>query len=412
MESVFSWVDFAEEDKNKMHELINSLNKPDTRDEIGISPIRDAISNLLFPGTTTIQTRIKYFLFVPWLYKKLEEEKLYGQDAAERIRELEITLIKSLKENNSEATGIIGKEAGAAISRTPADISWSGLKKWGILKVDFSRRDFNDLLKYYYKSSAEDFDLAAEYYLENIDLYRDQIQLWDQNLIKSPPDFPQKADLNLRPREADYLREKIKKSCPQTLLSVIVDLPYSDVNYVWEHEYLYQIEDHNLEKEIEHAQNFSQLINGAQLLYNLMLAQKIEGREEREEEFLNQIQKWKKLIANQKYSLQNWDLNDFWGITQVSDLRLRSFVENWYKICLREDYLENIESSSTARKIIKDREKWTKGKRARLFNQEYLEKWGGASAVSMLDYRWGIVNNFIKDLKAAEDRSESNAQTR
>jgi len=182
MESVFSWVDFAEEDKNKMHELINSLNKPDTRDEIGISPIRDAISNLLFPGTTTIQTRIKYLLFVPWLYKQLEEEKLHSQDAAERIRELEITLIKSLKENNSEATGIIGKEAGAAISRTPADIYWSGLKKWDILKVDFSRRDFNDLLKYYYKSSAEDFDFAAEYYLEDIDLYRDQIQLWDQNL--------------------------------------------------------------------------------------------------------------------------------------------------------------------------------------------------------------------------------------
>lgn len=52
-----------------------------------------------------------------WLYKKLEKKKLFGRDAAERIREFEIKLIKSLKENNSQVTGIISKEAGGGISR-------------------------------------------------------------------------------------------------------------------------------------------------------------------------------------------------------------------------------------------------------------------------------------------------------
>jgi hypothetical protein len=60
-----SWVDFAEEDRREMAEVISLFRERDTRDELGIGVIRDALADLMFPGTSTIQTRARYFLFIP-----------------------------------------------------------------------------------------------------------------------------------------------------------------------------------------------------------------------------------------------------------------------------------------------------------------------------------------------------------
>ena len=409
MQSVFSWVDFSESDKNQMHEIINSLSKSNTRDELGIAPIRDSLSNMMFPGTTTIQTRIKYMLFVPWLYKIIEKERLADQSAAERIRELEVKLIETLSESHSNEKGIIGERAGAKLSRTPADIYWTGLREWGILKVDFSRRDFHNLLKIYYKSSSEDLLLENEYNLDEFALFKDEIQLWDPALIKSPNNFPEKANLYLNNKQAGYLKEKIKKNCSHTVLAQVIDLPYDEVDFVWKHEYINQL-DEKLFEQIRHAQIFAELIYGAHLLYNLMLAQKDENtNNELEENYLNLINKWKIDIKNQKKSLKAWDLKEFWLIVGVNDIKLKSFIENWYEITINEKYLDNIENIQYARELIAQREKLIKGNRARLFNQNYLEKRGGASSASKLDFRWHIVNNFIKDIALALKGDEINA---
>lgn len=59
MASFFGWVDFSESEREKMHNIIKLFEQQDTRDELGLGSIRDAFANLLFPGTSTIQTRIK-----------------------------------------------------------------------------------------------------------------------------------------------------------------------------------------------------------------------------------------------------------------------------------------------------------------------------------------------------------------
>jgi hypothetical protein len=59
MSSMFSWVDFAEEDRRKMSEVIALFSEKDTRDELGIGGSRDAFADLLFPATSTIQTRAR-----------------------------------------------------------------------------------------------------------------------------------------------------------------------------------------------------------------------------------------------------------------------------------------------------------------------------------------------------------------
>jgi Family of unknown function (DUF6361) len=51
MSSMFTWVDFAEDDRRKMADAIALFSEKDTRDELGLGGIRDTFADLLFPAT-------------------------------------------------------------------------------------------------------------------------------------------------------------------------------------------------------------------------------------------------------------------------------------------------------------------------------------------------------------------------
>ena len=56
------WIDFSKSERNKVLNVLDMLSEAGTLDELGIAPIRDGFANRFFPGTSTIQTRAKYFL--------------------------------------------------------------------------------------------------------------------------------------------------------------------------------------------------------------------------------------------------------------------------------------------------------------------------------------------------------------
>ena len=68
--STLTWLDTSEKDRRRTLEFIDTFRERDTRDELGIGVVRDAFSDLMFPGTSTVQTRATYFLLVPWCYLK------------------------------------------------------------------------------------------------------------------------------------------------------------------------------------------------------------------------------------------------------------------------------------------------------------------------------------------------------
>jgi hypothetical protein len=63
------------------------------RGELGIGSIRDGFADILFPGTSTIQTRVRYFLFIPWMYDALEKNRISSEEAAPWSRQREIALV-------------------------------------------------------------------------------------------------------------------------------------------------------------------------------------------------------------------------------------------------------------------------------------------------------------------------------
>ena len=54
-------------------------------------------SDHLFPGTSTIQTRLRYMLFIPWLFRTLEGREVPESQLRTEARALEIRLADALK---------------------------------------------------------------------------------------------------------------------------------------------------------------------------------------------------------------------------------------------------------------------------------------------------------------------------
>jgi hypothetical protein len=69
--STFSWLDHRDEDQRRVREALSAFDQPGMVDPLGFGVVRDAFSEMLFPGISTVQTRARYFLLVPWAYRRL-----------------------------------------------------------------------------------------------------------------------------------------------------------------------------------------------------------------------------------------------------------------------------------------------------------------------------------------------------
>jgi hypothetical protein len=82
--SAFVWLDYSERERRKMLDVVDLFREHDTRDELGIGSVRDAFADMLFPNTSTIMTRARYFLLVPWTYQRLEKQRVKSGEIAAR----------------------------------------------------------------------------------------------------------------------------------------------------------------------------------------------------------------------------------------------------------------------------------------------------------------------------------------
>lgn len=141
LQSSVSWLDHDPEAQRRMQRILRLFDERDTRNELGLGAIRDAFSDRLFPGTSTIQTRLRYFLFVPWTYQRMEQEGIPPAEARKLAREEELDLSEALV-GSGETEGVFGKEAGRRLKTLPSAVYGAGLAKWGIRRFDGTRRSY------------------------------------------------------------------------------------------------------------------------------------------------------------------------------------------------------------------------------------------------------------------------------
>ena len=140
--STLSCLDSSESERRAVMELVSALNEPGTLDELGIGSIRDTIADALFPGTSTIQTPARYFLFIPWILQMVEA--MPNARAEQPARQLQLQLCDALAETHGAGAGVIGREARAALKRWPSSIYWVGLERWGIRREPGATPSYRD----------------------------------------------------------------------------------------------------------------------------------------------------------------------------------------------------------------------------------------------------------------------------
>lgn len=87
-----------------------------------------------------------------------------------------------------------------------------------------------------------------------------------------PQTVCQELSFRLEAEQAAYLREQVVTRCPDSLIAFVLRERFAIDEALFPWQLVVELPDH-LHEWIAHGRNFSEVMWGAQLLYNLMLAE-------------------------------------------------------------------------------------------------------------------------------------------
>ena len=397
MPSTFTWLDYSEHERRKMLDVIDLFGEKTTRDELGLGGVRDAFADLLFPGTSTIQTVAKYFLLIPWVYQSLEQKHTSSAKMPLRARKAEIELARAL-EASGETDGVIGRIAKEKLQRLPSSVYWQGLNKWGIRVFGGSQGEYHRSVDLFYERQRSRRTSRHEHEGETID--EADLHNWHDGLPKPVEGFPAGIELKLSCDEAAYLRERLMTNCSESLMAFLVreHIAVDSVPLAWD---LNAELPDNLRLWVDHGRNFSEAMHGAQLLYNLILAEQREWVV-RIDEYRERIDDWCKRVSGRQEVLKAWNRPQFWRIVcrqnpRVSS-RARTFIRSWIDLVIGADDLAEMIKAMPARQLVEHREVQLKGGLARVRNARARELWNGAAGAAQFDLRWASARRIVADI--------------
>ncbi len=139
MEPTLGWVLLSRDALKRAEDHLRD-GEQGVRDEIGFLVIHQAYADRFFPGTSVLQTRLRYVLFVPWLYNDALRNTGH-LSISKYIEDQERRLAKRLKESyerdqsGRNSYGVIGRRAyPKPTSQPPSMIYRTALSTWGLLR--------------------------------------------------------------------------------------------------------------------------------------------------------------------------------------------------------------------------------------------------------------------------------------
>ena len=306
--SSIGWVDFSSEHREKVKSVLDRLSTPGVIDELGIGVIRDSFSDSLFPGVSTIQTRAKYFLTIPRIfrdYEKLSVKKRRRNKLEPYLNERENLCMKAMVANHEGESqdGIIGESFAnkiGEVQRKPSSVYWTGLRQFGLIQTPLSLKVFSqrfanpdqamqDLVRGSEKEKGDDPDAVESSGARiNGPAYEDD---WIAGLTTQ-----------LSCEEASFLSNQIQSRVPLSLMGQILLTPsvrkeFLGLQHDWnfttladEAKFMQRLPD-ELKKIVVAARDFWQLMHGAHIRYNCLL-QRQHGTKSLEESFEEEWDEW------------------------------------------------------------------------------------------------------------------------
>lgn len=394
--SLIAWLDADSDDQARMRDIIKLFTDRDSRDELGLGQVRDAISDGLFPGTSVLLTRARYLLFVPWCFQMAEGKADPVALAERHERELISTLRKS---GNDDLTGLLGARVGQALQTLPSTIYWGTLRRYAIVHEDYAWK--TDVFRP--PARAVDGDDESE---------RKKATAWSSTLPPVPTEFPYQVPdaFALTHEEAGWLRDRILDRAPGTVLSHLMEHPpLKESRAPWSNPGVRRIEGGAGEL-LRNAEAFSTAMHGASLLYNLMLAEEYEQHiPEDRRRHDDPAQRYREALVDwagraDSARIADWDIGSLWqwiyGTAKaVIAPASEKFISEWVQL-VRTTGPEQIADDKAARKLVRERERRQKGAMARLGNPKRLNAWSGAAGAGALTFRWATVRDIVLDIHA------------
>src|SRR5262249_4041312 len=193
-----------------------------------------------------------------------------------------------------------------------------------------------------YHQSLDHFYRASRNPLKNDDgeLVAGLGSNWHNSLPEAPDGFPKSAKLALTRDEAVYLRERIVQRAAGTLFEHLVTKTKAheceSVGFPWLHPRYVEFSDH-IQNQLQHARNFSEIMYGAILLYNLRLSE-LTKNSDRQQDYRNELKSWSGEIDQRITVFETWSRPAFWSTVIAEGARIgvptRSFVERWWDLVL------------------------------------------------------------------------------
>ena len=402
-ESSLGWLDLDSAASERVGELLRALDEPGTLDVLGLGTVRDAFSGMLNPGTSTIQTRLRYFVFVPWIFARLESQRVPAAEFSRRLRDDEARLIERLR-HLGHNQGVIGYTAGRNLKRMPSDAYWGGLWTWGLRRLDLSISEYGQraaALGKHRPDRDDDGNATTR-----------AVSMWAE-LPPAPDDFLHaNITFDLGSGEAEVLADHIRRRHEGTMLAWLCATPETaaTVGYPWE------LPTHNMPGQLveilRHAQNFSELTAGPQYVYNMLLARQARAELHWDTDVLetrerDRLETWTEQMAARLDEVRSWvaDLPAFWAMLNEDGVSLgaQEFVNAMVERIAADP--EGFAEDSTVHRRIRQRELRLKSKRARLAHRSALENWNREGVGGKFDFRWGITQSYMSDIADALRRN-------
>lgn len=388
------WIDFSKDERNKVLNVIHLLDEPGAVDELGIGAIRDAFADYFFPGTSTVQTRAKYFLIVPYVLFEAGNGK-YGSDINTILRRIDSEerncrdiLIKTSND------GVIGSLVPKSwVLRTPSNIYWNGIKRIGIFKEDLSVKEYihQSIIQRNLKQTKaygnRDKD-AEENEKDDVDAGDiTSIQFWSLGDTYHS-DWRDNLSIELLPGEAAFLRTQIITTQRNSLFAFIlknnIELDkYSSFGALAED--IKESVDEELRYMMGLANDFNNLVSIITTRYNLIVSG-----------------------GNNEYAQENWelyskdlkrrsevDLKAIFHKLDIRNLKLKTFLIR-VQDAIRDDDIEAVDNLIVKREIALKGPKRAKTNRVGEFKSQ---NWIG---IDRLDYRYTPAKRIIRDIMNAE----------
>jgi Family of unknown function (DUF6361) len=404
------WIDHDTEQEDAILRALGAAKGQDARDELGLGTIRDSFADLLFPGLSTIQQRVRYFLFVQWCCEVAasqgEADRILG-----RLRANEEALIHSLK-HLGEGQGVIGIFSQEDLERMPSEIYWNGLMVLGMRLTSGSRQRWARQVAAG-RSAARIDNLVEDGSKVSIDLG------FDLDRPPPPKGFPMVDDLDftLSSEEAAFLRTRLADACVNptgrgheyNLFGTFLRYRRrTNAQTPWHHPRMSDLRPEARDMLLL-AAAFAQIMHGAAILYNVCVSRLMPPSDVATRTLSSHVtalSDWGKELNPANVSLLARRIPELAALGMMTRHRIDhqaiSFVRQWTQLC---DEPEKLLDSSAANRLVSDREVFLKASSgtSRIRFSKQRDRWGGESGSQQMDFRWNTARSCLNDLATPEN---------